>query len=445
MTDEQADGDAQDMQEWLAEEQQPNPYLARIEELRQRRDVERQDRVRDRAAELAHMAAQKTEAESYTAADWEFILEGVPANTRKTYQNAWRWILDWTAAHGYPECPMPVETCVKMIRGHWHRTGRYDRPASPATLRLTLTVLTLAHRYAKRPDGTVGYVTPVQHPDVQRSIRTYRQRWLKQGHRPDKATPITPEELTELVGTCHPEEERGARDALAMTLLYDMGARRSELLAVNFEDVDLIARSPDGLTAADWRRPQDIDLYVPDDPKLQGRGDRLVVHVPMSKTDQEGAGDEVILYAHPATAAASCPVRRYIAWRSLLAERGLECTGRLLLHVIGGGPVPKDGAPRKGTIVEDPMDVASLEAMLRRAVKASGLNDIAGRVLRHFALHGFRAGSMEAAAEADADTPELNRHYRLSQKGTTAQQYAARGLKRRHNPARRIWASGDGT
>lgn len=445
MTD-QDDADARDLQEWLDEEAgsaDSNPYLARIDELRQRRELERQDRVRDRQAELAHMAAQPTAAETYTEADWEFILEGVPENTRKTYESAWKWILNWTAAHGYPECPMPVETCVKMIRGHWLRVGRYGRPASPATLQVTLTVLTLAHRYAKRPDGTVGYVTPVQHPNVQRAIRTYRQRWLKQGHRPDKATPITPEELTELVGTCHPLEERGARDALAMTLLYDMGARRSELLAVDFADVDLVVRAAP--VRVDWTRPQDIELYVPSDPVQQRRADRLIVHVPMSKTDQEGAGDEVILPAHPAHAAATCPVRRYIAWRVLLAERGLDCAGPLLRQVIGGGPVPKDGRPRKGTITAERMEVLGLESMLGRAVSASSLVDVEGRVRRHFALHGFRAGSAEAAAEGGADTPELNRHYRWSQKGTTAQQYAARGLKRRHNPARRIWAEGEPT
>lgn len=444
-----SDADERDMQEWLAEEREAgpeNPYLARVEEIQQRRELERQDRVRDRAAELAEAAQRKTAAETYTEADWEFILEGVPENTRKTYAQAWKWILDWTSAYGYPECPMPVETCVKMIRGHWMRQGRYGRPASPATLRLVLSVLTLAHRHAKRPDGTVGYVTPVQHPDVQRAVRTYRKRWLNQGHRPDKATPITPEELGALVGTCHPGEERGARDALAMTFMYDMGARRSELLAVNFEDVDLVLRVPGDLAdrEIDWTRPQDLRLYVPADPNQRGRSDRLIVHVPMSKTDQEGAGDEVVLLAHPERHAATCPVRRYIVWRVLLAERGQECTGAVLRQVLGGGPRPTDGRPRKGAITDERMEVFGLESMLARAVAKSGLADVQGRVRRHFALHGLgRAGPAEAAAENGADTPELNRHFRWSQKGTTAQQYAARGLRRKNNPIGRIWSGED--
>jgi integrase len=402
-------------------------------------------RERARAAELAMYAERKTGGETYTAADWEFILAGVPENTRRTYGNAWKWILNWTGSHGYVEVPMPVETCVKMVRGHWHREGRYGRPAAPATLQLTLAVLTLAHRHAKRPDGTVGYVSPVQHPDVQRSVRTYRQQWLQAGHRPDQASPISPEELIQLVESCDAREERGARDALAMTLLYDMGARRSEALAVNFDDVDLVVRVPDDPAAGgpvDWTRPELIELYVPDNPDLRSRSDRLIVHVPMSKTDQEGAGDEVILLAHPAAYASTCPVRRYIAWRVLMAARDLECTGPVLRQVIGGGVKPKLGGPRKGTITGERMEVAGLESMLKRAIQGSGLADMAGRIRRHFALHGFRAGSIEASAEGGADTPEINRHYRLSQKGTTAQRYAARGLKRKRNPAARIWGSG---
>ncbi len=451
MTDELAgepDADARDLQEWLDEERveqeaDANPYLAWVIQRRERLELERAERVAGREVMLAEAAGRQQSSETYTEADWEFILEGVPANTRKTYKQAWKWILAWTSEHGYPECPMPVATCVKMIRGHWQRRGRYGRPAAPATLRLTLSVLTLAHEYAKRPDGTVGYVSPVGHPDVQRAVRTYRRRYLMAGHRPDKSTPITPEELGILVGTCHPQEERGARDALAMAFVYDMGARRSELVAVNFEDVDLVVRAlPE---VVDWTRPEDIELYVPADPGQRGRSDRLIVHVPMSKTDQEGAGDEVVLLAHPARHAKTCPVRRYIAWRVLLGERGLSCSGPMLRQVLGGGVRPADGRPRRATVTEERMEIASLETMLARAVAASGLDDTDGRVRRHFTLHGIgRAGPAEAAAEGGADTPELNRHFRWSQRGTTAQIYAARGLRRKNNPVARIWDSADG-
>ena len=414
--------------------------VARAEAAIVRRQEAREDRERRRDAELATYAARRPEGETYSQADWEFILEGVPENTRLTYQRAWKWILSWTGEHGYVECPMPVETCVKMIRGHWNRKGRYGRPASPATLQLTLAVLTLAHRHAKRPDGTVGYVSPVQHPDVQRALRAYRQRWLGAGHRPDQASPITPEELALLVDTCHPASERGVRDALAFTLLYDMGARRSELLAIGFEDVDLVVRPAEGrepleLDAVDWTAPADIPL---------GPRSRLIVHVPMSKTDQEGAGDEVVLPAHPEAFAATCPVRRYIAYRAMLRELGLELTGAVLRQVIGGGPKPKDGKPKKGTVTAEAMNVAGLESMLARAIDAAGLDAEAGRIRRHFTLHGFRAGAAEAAAANGADTPELNRHFRWSQKGTTAQRYAARGLRQTRNPAARIWASEEG-
>ena len=415
-----------------------NPFLAQVQR-RQQRDADAVAKVRDRAGELAAHAARPTAGETYTAADWEFILEGVPDNTRRTYRRAWMWILTWTGSHGYTEVPMPVETCVKMIRDHWQRAGRYGRPASPATLSLTLTVLTIAHRHAKRPDGTVGYVSPVGHPDVQKAFRTYKKRWLQDGHRPDLASPITPEELHAMVQVCNPGDPRGARNALALTLLFDMGARRSELLAINFGDVDLLVRDPHMLAGVDWRNPSAIELAEPE----HGRPsrDRLIVHVPMSKTDQEGAGDEVVLPAHPQQYASTCPVRRFIVWRALLVEVGLQVSGPVLRQVLGGGPMPADGRPRRGTITGERMEVEGLELMLSRGVEAAGLDDREGRVRRHFTLHGFRSGSAEAAAEAGADTPELNRHFRWSQMGTTAQQYAAHGLRRSQNPAARIWRS----
>lgn len=394
---------------------------------------------------LAALAERRTAGERFSDADVELMLRGVAKNTRKTLRAAWKRVLRFTGDHGYDECPMPVETCVKMVDWCWTQTGRYGRPYSPQVVKHMLWAVTKAHTVAMRPDGVRGFVSPVDSEEVRRAFRGYRNKYAAAGHRPDKASPIEPDEQIAMVRTCDVRSPIGLRDALALAWLYDAGFRAGELvisdeddgrLGVLFDDVELHA-DVDPATV-DWTRPQDVPVRWQRDDAAVRDADRVVIHVPLSKTDQEGDGDEVLLYAHPPQFAFNCPVRLYIAWCALLRQRTVPLRGTVLKQVLHGGRSPDDGRPKKGKVTAAGLAYDGLTRVYVRAVAAAGLDDPEGR-RRHFALHGMRAGSMEGAAERGADTPELNRHYRLSQFGTTAQRYAARGRKRRQNPAKRIW------
>lgn len=386
--------------------------------------------------DLAVDAQRRTAGERFSQADYDLMMRGVPRNTRLALARAWKKVLRFTGDHGFVECPMPVETCVKLIRWAWTEDGRYGRPLSPETVKHMLWAITKAHKVARRPDGVRGYVTPVASEEVNRAMRGYRDDYARARHRPDMATPIDPDEQLDMVSTCDVRSPVGLRDALALALLYDAGFRAGELVAtadtdgLMFEDINLVATFNEPV---DWTRPADIGAAL--DPQR----DRLIIHVPLSKTDREGYGDEVVLFAHPPEYAANCPVRLFIAWRALLRERDLRATGPVLRQVLYGGKPPADGRPRKATVADVGLAYDGLARLFARAVEAAGLENPEER-RRHFVLHGMRAGSAEASAARGADTPELNRHYRWSQFGTTAQRYAARGRKRQLNPARRIWA-----
>lgn len=375
------------------------------------------------------------------------MLRGVAKNTRLALRRAWKKVLRFTGENGFSECPMPVETCVKMVRWCWTQEGRYGRPTSPQAVKHMLWAVTKAHKVAMRPDGVRGYVTPVDSEEVQRAFRGYRNQYATAGHRPDKASPIEPDEQIEMVRTCDVRSPIGLRDALALALMYDGGFRAGELvisdeedgrLGVLFQDVELHADVD--WDVVDWTRPQDIAMRWSTDDDALRDADRLVIHVPLSKTDQEGDGDEVVMYAHPPQYASNCPVRLYIAWCALLRERKIPLQTTVLKQILHGGVPPADGRPKRGTVIEAGLAYGGLARLYGRAVDVAGLVNPEGR-RRHFVLHGMRAGSAEAAAERGADTPELNRHFRWSQFGTTAQRYAARGRKRRQNPAKRIWGS----
>jgi hypothetical protein len=389
--------------------------------------------------DLVADAARATAGERFSAADYELMERGVAKNTRRTLRNSWKKVLEFTGGHGFSECPMPEATCVKMVDWCWTQDGRYGQPFSPSTIKLMLWAVTKAHKVAMRPDGVRGYISPVGSEEVQRALRGYRQKWIGAGHRSDMASPIEPDEQIEMVRNCDVRSPQGLRDALALALLYDGGFRAGELVltdddrpGIRFDDVELHAEVD--WDAVDWRKPAEIEV---------GGGDSLVVHVPLSKTDQEGYGDEVFMYAHPAEYAFNCPVRLYIAWSKLLRTLEMPRRGNVLRQVAGGNKAPKDGSPRSGKVREEALAYDGLARLFARWIDAAGLEDPEGR-RRHLVLHGLRAGSAEAAAERGADTPELNRHYRWSQFGTTAQRYAARGRKRRLNPAKRIWSSDRG-
>jgi integrase len=400
---------------------------------------------------LDDLANRATAGERFSEADYKLMEAGVKPKTRKTLKEAWKRVLTFTGEGGYIEVPMPEATCVKMIGWCWHQKGRGGQPYSPSTVRGMLWALTKAHKVARRPDGTRGYPTPVDSVEVQKALGGYVANYVGAKYRVHKASPITPVEAIALIRTCDTRSVIGLRDALALAWLYDGGFRAGELVepkefgeeegrfGVEFEHMEVHVRGGVDWDAIDWRRPQDVVLFTEAEDGDVNRLDHLVIHVPKSKTAEQGDGDEVVLPAHPAQYAFNCPVRLYLCWVKLLRELEIARRGPVLRVIVTGNRAPKDGRPHKGRVTEQGLHYNNLVAMYLRWVQAAGLDDPEG-AWRQFSLHGMRAGAAEAAADGGADTPELNRHFRWSQFGTTAQRYAARSLKRKRNPARRIWA-----
>ncbi len=261
-----------------------------------------------------------------------------------------------------------------------------------------------------------GYVPPTAHPDVHAALRGYRRRWLEAGHRPDTAFPLTPEQLSAMVAALDLRTPMGLRDAALLTVGYDGGFRVSELCAMNIED-------------------------------LEWTVEELIVHVPMSKTDQSGEGDIVVLMAHPPEHADTCPVRMVDRWLYRMAEAGFT-TGPVFRVVRYGGPGPADpDRPRSGKVVDMRVGGPKVEDILAHTSRDAGLHQGARR--RHIVPHSLRAGSATAAAVAGADVPEIAEHYRWKPGSPTPMRYIRFGRKRSKNPAMRVWrvrtvAGGDG-
>lgn len=391
--------------------------------------------------DLAADALRPLTSERFTEEDLAFMMSGVAQNTVKALRRAWGHVILYTGRVGEPECPMEPPTLVRMIRDYaWNHTGRYGQPTSPETIKHWLWAITKAHKVARRPDGTRGYPSPVETEEVRRAMRAYRKKWKRAGYRTDAATPIAPEEQWDMVQSCDVRSPIGLRDALALAMMYDAGLRAGELVVTEerdgamFEDMELHLPRGFDINAVDPTQPWDIELT---------EDDYAILHIPESKTDPDGQGADVFLYAHPQEYAANCSVRLFLCWRKLLIDSGLEAKGAIMRVVEHGGRAPADGRPKKGKIRAKALAYDGLVRIFNRAVEAAGLEDPEGR-RRHFVLHGMRAGAAEAAAAGGADTPELNRHFRWSQLGNTAQRYAARGRQMLKNPVRRIWGRDKG-
>lgn len=371
-----------------------------------------------RTLSIAELAERPDPEERFSEEDWAWIRDGVPYNTWITYRRQWlRW-LKWCGAHGYCELPATPATVVKFIRANWRMPGRYKRPMAPASIKLTLAVISVFHQNAARPDlgkGVAGYPSPCTTKPVELAFRSYSKKWLTAGHRPDTAYPIAPEELAEMVATLDVRSTKGLRDAAVLALDYDLGARRAEVCSLNLDDIEWHIAG-DQVTADDW----------------------MIVHIPMSKTDQDGEGDDHPIKAHPDEYAATCPVRLVYQWVQLCQNRGFH-TGPLFRKTRGGGPAPSNGQPKNCTVIDARMPDSAVGAIVKWTSEAAGLTDVPGR-RRHIVAHSLRAGAATEAARLGIPVDLIYDWFRWSRNSPTGMKYMRQGRRRgADNLAGRIW------
>jgi integrase len=257
-----------------------------------------------------------------------YARESRAPNTRRAYRADWADFAAWCAAHQQTVLPASPATVVLYLseRAATHKT---------ATLQRRLTAIAQAHKAAD-----------LDSPTTDRAVRR-----VMTGIRREKGTaqegkaPALTRELRAMVATL-PASLRGRRDRAVLLLGFAGAFRRSELVALDVED----------LTWSD---------------------EGLVVLVRRSKTDQEGAGRQVgIPYgSRPET----CPVRAVHAW---LADSGLT-TGPLFRRI-----------DRHEHLGRSRLADKTVARTVKAAAQAAGLDP------QRYAGHSLRAGLATSAAQA---------------------------------------------
>ena len=218
-------------------------------------------------------AAAPTDLAPVSAIGLETALEAMaPASKLALAADCDCW-LAWCGGERRQPLPADPEDLVRYLRA-LEADGR-----KPATLSRRIASLATIHRLL----GLGGDQLPTSAPMVRNALRAQRRR---QGAAQRQAAPLrfggelgsaSGFTLAALLAAC-PGDLQGLRDAALLSLGYDAGLRVSELTAIEVKDL----------------RPQ------PD-----GTG---LLHLPRSKTDQEGLGAWAWLSADT--------MRRVAAWRA---------------------------------------------------------------------------------------------------------------------------------
>lgn len=254
-------------------------------------------------------------------------------NTLRAYRCDLADFEAWCLEHG--AVPLPAEPGTIAL----YLTALAGAGAKASTIRRRLAALSQAHQLAGiSPPPTADAIVRATMAGIRRTI----------GTAPAQKIAAVTVELRRLLATCDRNTTAGARDAALFLVGFAGGFRRSELVALDVEDVT-------------------------------ETGDGLRVKVRRSKTDPEAQGREVGIPwgSHPET----CPVRALRAWRELGG--------------IDSGAVfrPVD---RHGNVLADQLTAQSVALAVKRACRRAGLDP------SRYAAHSLRSGLATSAAQGGA-------------------------------------------
>ncbi|MFE7664721.1 site-specific integrase [Streptomyces celluloflavus] len=306
---------------------------------------------------------------SISAAAAALVEAGTPANTRRNRVSRADLYASWCRDHGR------IGTDAGTLTDYTAHLVARQHPAET----IASYVTTLVHLRAVSDH-------PVRADERDLIQRIINARSAQEATDPDgqgdalQVTECTRADLRAMLATLDPSTVAGARDTLALTLAWYLGARASEVPALAVRDViETLAHYTDPTTKKRAERPA------------------LLVLIRRSKTNPHGKKtDRVRIVAQDD---ATCPVRALRAWRSVLAAAGADTAGPLLRRVrdnrlTTAGRPPKD--PRRAGGVGDRWH----RNLIRDTAAAAGLTrQLTGDEKE---LLSTRAEQRELAAAADA-------------------------------------------
>ena len=263
--------------------------------------------------------------------------------TLRAYRADWRHFADWCAARGFvpvPAAPAIVGAYLASLAGSH----------APSTIRRRLAALGKMHRFNDLPWNPAH--RDIQGP-LQGLLRTH-------GRPPQRAAALTLPMLRRLLATCD-AGARGRRDRALLLFGFAGALRRSELVALQVEDVAVVAGG-------------------------------LRLRINRGKTDQAGQGAEIGLPR--GRHAETCPVLAFDAWQAVAKRRA--------------GPLFRK-ISTAGRIGDAALHPDAVRRILSHRIAMAGIT-VDG--FDRLSAHALRVGFITAAYDKGVRDEDIMRHTR---------------------------------
>lgn len=257
----------------------------------------------------------------------------VASETRRAYASRLKHFFSWCEDEGIPAFPASPEILAAYI------AYLADLGASCSTVGQTMAAISAAHK--------AELSSPTDNLLIRKLIKGYRREHGIAPQRKDAATVDIIRAL--LVAVMRDNSTKAIRDAAVIALGFTGAFRRSELSALNMNDLK-------------WTLRNDEEI--------------LLVEVRRSKTDQEGQG--MVKAIFPARDEDTSPTVLLKRWLSLL---GNPSDGPLFREVLKGG-----------RITDKRLNSQSIRLIVKRAAKATGLT-------LNLSAHSLRSGFVTTAIQ----------------------------------------------
>ncbi|RDE04366.1 integrase [Sphingomonas aracearum] len=265
-------------------------------------------------------------------------------NTQRAYLADWAIFTAWCAVRG--ECPLP--TTAEVVRRFV--AAEADAGKSPATVERRVAAIGHFHR-------AENLVAPTAQPDAGKLRETMAGIRNSRGGKKTRKRAADAAVLTAMLGAFPGEGLRAVRDRAVLAIGMAAALRRSELVALTLDDVELVAEG-------------------------------LRLSIGRSKTDQRQDGAEIAVLEGTGLR----PRSHLLAW---MAAAGHQ-SGLLFRRLTRGDELTEDG-----------MSDRAVARLVQTAARKAGLDE------RQFAGHSLRAGFLTESAARGATIfkmQEVSRH-----------------------------------
>ena len=282
--------------------------------------------------------AQIKDIDFYREKVHRLLRASVAQETRRAYASRLKHFFSWCEDECVPSFPTSPEVLAAYI------AHLADLGASCSTIGQTMAAISAAHK-------AEGLLSPTDSLLIKQLIKGYRR---EHGTAPQRKDAATVDIIRALLATLHDDSPKAIRDAAIIALGFAGAFRRSELSALNMDDLK-------------WT--------------LRDNEEVLLVEVRRSKTDQEGQG--MIKAIFPGKEEDTSPTALLKRWLALL---GNPTSGPLFREVLKGGRV-----------TEKRLNAQSIRLIVKRAATATGLTlDLSAHSLRSgFVTTAIRQGKTE--------------------------------------------------